>query len=174
LAWRKELLQQLADSGAWVDFTQGLDIRFINADVIDMLNKIKVKMLHFAWDKMDKPDHMIRQFNWFKRGTDIKDSRKLRVYVLTNFNTTHEEDLYRIYILKEIGYDPYVMIYDKSKFVTKENRLRPIRELKKQFTDEQIEHFKVNWKMQRWVNNKFIFHSGQAETFEDYLRGVTK
>ena len=38
---------------------------------------------------------------------------KLRVYVLTNFNTTHEQDLERIYKLRELDYDPFVMIYDK-------------------------------------------------------------
>ncbi len=68
----------------------------------------------------------------------------------TAYDTTHEEDLHRIYKLKELGYDPYLMIYDKQ------NAPKRLKQ------------------MQRWVNNKFIFRSGQAETFEDYLRGVTK
>ncbi len=48
-----ELLEQLAESGAWVDFTQGLDIRLINENNVALLNKIKCKMLHFAWDNVN-------------------------------------------------------------------------------------------------------------------------
>lgn len=40
---RKELLQQLIDSKALVDFTQGLDARFITEDIAEMLKKIKIK-----------------------------------------------------------------------------------------------------------------------------------
>ena len=46
----KELMQQLIDSKAWVDFTQGLDIRLMTAEKADMIRQCKTKMLHFAWD----------------------------------------------------------------------------------------------------------------------------
>jgi len=144
-----ELLQQLIDSGAWIDFTQGLDIRLITEEAIDKIKQLKIKMIHFAWDYMKYSDVIIKNLKHFKEATNI-DMRKARVYVLTNYDTTHEEDVYRIYKLKELGYDPYLMIFNKP---NAPKRLR---------------------KMQRWVNNKLIFHSGQAETFEDYLRGVTK
>jgi hypothetical protein len=168
---RKDLLQQLIDSKAWIDINQGLDIRFCDEEASHMINQLRLKMLHFAWDKMDQSKLIVKNLIEFKKRTEF-DFRKLRVYVLTNFGTTHEEDLHRIYTLKKIGYDPYVMIYDKKKFVTDKNRLRPMSELLKLFTLEQIAHFKIVWKLQRWVNNKFIFRGGQAETFEDYLRGV--
>jgi len=144
-----ELLQQLIDSGAWIDFTQGLDIRLITEEAIDKIKQLKIKTIHFAWDYMKYSDVIIKNLKHFKEATNI-DMRKARVYVLTNYDTTHEEDVYRIYKLKELGYGPYLMIYDKQ---TAPKRLK---------------------QMQRWVNNKFIFRSGQAETFEDYLRGVTK
>ena len=67
------------------------------------------------------------------------------VYCLTNFGSTLEEDCARIYILRELGYDPYVMIYDKP------NAPKAIKNL------------------QRWCNNKFIFRS--CERFEDYKKG---
>lgn len=142
-----ELLQQLIDSGAWIDFTQGLDIRLITEEAIDKIKQLKIKMIHFAWDYMKYSDVIIKNLKHFKEATNI-DMRKARVYVLTNYDTTHEEDLHRIYKLKELGYDPYLMIFNKP---NAPKRLR---------------------KMQRWVNNKFIFRSGQAETFEDYLKGV--
>ena len=49
----EKLLEQLAESGVWVDFTQGLDIRLITPDNVALLNKIKSKMLHFAWDNVN-------------------------------------------------------------------------------------------------------------------------
>jgi hypothetical protein len=164
-----ELLEQLANSGAWVDFTQGIDAWLLNLENVEMLSKIKVEMIHFAWDRVeDTTPYML----WhFKKRTNM-EYQKLKVYVLTNFDTTEEQDLYRIYKLKELGYDPYVMIFNKSEFVTDKHRLKPIKELLKKFNTEQIEHFKKVWQLQRWVNNKRIFRSGQAETFEDYLIGV--
>ena len=34
-----DLLGQLADSGAWVDFTQGLDIRLTNARNVELIQR---------------------------------------------------------------------------------------------------------------------------------------
>jgi hypothetical protein len=138
---RIKLLQQLVDSKAWVDFTQGLDIRFMTDDVIDKIKQIKLKMLHFAWDRDNQSDLILKNLETFRKSVDY-DFRKLRVYVLTNYETTFDFDLYRVYRLKEMGYDPYIMIYDKAKASKKLRRL------------------------QRWVNNKFIFRT--CERFEDY------
>lgn len=136
----ESLLKQLAESKARVDFTQGLDIRLTNPDNIELLNKIKVTMLHFAWDN-PKQD-LTKYFRRFSEHTKIKSDRNKVVYVLTNYNSTLEEDLYRIYTLRELGYSPYVMIYQK------ENAPKEIRRL------------------QRWVNCRWIFHS--VDRFEDY------
>jgi hypothetical protein len=134
------LLQQLIDSRAWVDFTQGIDIRLVNDRNAELLKRVRVKRIHFAWDnpQEDLTDH----FKRFKEVSGIADYRKLGVYVLTNFNSTFEEDLYRIYTLRDLGYSPYVMIYDKT------NAPRQIR------------------KLQRWVNNRIIFAT--IKTFEEY------
>lgn len=139
----EKLLQQLIDSKAWIDFTQGLDIRLMTDKAANMINQLKVKMLHFAWDNYE--------FNTYKklkmfRSAFKMDFRKLRVYVLVNFNTTIEQDLERIYKLLELEYDPYIMIYEKWKAPKK------IRQ------------------MARWINNKFILRSGTANTFEEYLK----
>jgi hypothetical protein len=134
-----ELLIQLVDSKAWVDFTQGLDIRLMNEERARLLNQMKVKMLHFAWDNYEFSTH--EKLKYFRPLLNFNE-RKLRVYVLTNFNTTIEQDLERIYKLKELKYDPYVMIFDKPK------------------APKQIK------RLQRWVNNKIIFHS--TERFEEY------
>ena len=69
-------------------------------------------MLHFAWD--DPNQDLTAYFEKFNRLTKCKDERKKRVYVLTNFGSTHEQDLYRVYTLRDLGYDPYVMIYENQ------------------------------------------------------------
>lgn len=137
-----DLLKQLAQSGAWVDFTQGVDARMLTEENIVALNAVKTKMIHFAWDLMRESDSVLRGLALYKKHGSIKDERKLRVYVLVNYDTTQEENLYRIYHLRELGFDPYVMIYDKP---------HASKEVKR---------------LQRWVNNKFIWRS--CERFEDY------
>jgi hypothetical protein len=140
-----ELLQQLIDSKAWIDFTQGLDARLLTLENVGMLARLKVKMLHFAWDgEGDEVPYML----WhFKKRTNL-DIRKLRVYVLTNFNTTFDYDLYRVFKLKELGYDPYIMIYNK---------------------DKAPKHIR---KLQRKVNNKTIWYSNSNETIEEMRKDV--
>lgn len=139
----KELLQQLIDSNAYVDFNQGLDIRLITEEKAEMLKKIKVKQLHFAWDCYEDKEKILPKFEMFKQITKI-DYRKLSVFVLCNFNTTLEQDLERIYILRKIGYSPYVMLYNKEQ-IPKGHEMR---------------------KLQRWVNNRTIF--AKCKTFDEY------
>lgn len=135
------LLQQLADSKAYVDFTQGLDIRLTNERNIELINRIKVKEIHFAWDSPEKD--LMPYFERYKALAKHKPHGNYgTVYCLTNFGSTMEENLYRIYTLRDLGFDPYVMIYDKP------NAPREIRLL------------------QRWCNNRLIFRS--CPRFEDY------
>ena len=141
----KDLLQQLIDSKAWVDFNQGLDIRLMTEEKAEMLKQIKTKELHFAWDRYQDKDKILPKFKMFKEITQIRE-RQLLVYVLCNFDTTLEQDLERIYILRKMGYWAYVMLYDK----------------------EHIPRGHILRKLQRWVNNRFVFAS--CETFDDYLQ----
>lgn len=134
-----QLLKQVMDSKAVVNFNQGLDIRFMTEEKARLINEIKTSMIHFAWDNYEfKTYEKLKKY----RPMFNKDGRKLRVYVLTNFDTTHKQDLERIYKLKELDYDPYVMIYDKPNAP------------------------KITRKLQRYVNNKFIFRS--CNNFEEY------
>ena len=141
----KPLLQQLIDSKAWVDINQGLDIRLMTEEKAEMIKQLKIKELHFAWDRYEDKDIVVPKFKMFKEITNI-DIRKLIVFVLCNFNTTIEQDLERIYTLRDMGYWAYVMLYDKE-HIPKGHDLR---------------------KMARWVNNRFIF--AQCKTFEEYKK----
>lgn len=138
-----DLLGQLVDSGAWVDINQGLDARLLTRENIEALKRIKIKEVHFAWDLMKNSKRVIHGLNLWKRyGKKNKHGSWGTVYVLTNFNTTMAENLFRIYKLDEMGFDPYVMIFDKP------NAPQEVRYL------------------QRWRNNKIIFKS--CPRFEDY------
>ena len=139
----EKLILQLAESRAYVDFSQGLDIRLITPDNVALLNRVRTKAIHFAWDNPDidlTPD-----FRRFLELTAIKNVRKRKVYVLTNYGSTHEQDLYRVEILRGMGYDPYVMVYDRPSAPP------------------------ITRQLQRWVNNKRIFHT--VPNFADYIPG---
>ena len=87
-----DLLGQLADSGAWVDFTQGLDARLLTVENIEAIGKIKLKEIHFAWDYMTKSDAVVRGLQRYAaHGRKNRHGQYATVYVLTNYNTTMEE-----------------------------------------------------------------------------------
>ena len=85
--WER-LIGQLADSRAMVDFTQGIDVRLITPEKVAALNRVKTKILHFAWDNPE--DDLTPYFKKFSELTTVKDKRKRRVYVLTNYGSTHD------------------------------------------------------------------------------------
>ena len=138
---KRDLMRQYKETGAILDFTQGLDIRLLNDDDLADINEMRLRTLHFAWDNPKEDlESKFRNFsNGFRRKSNIG-----MVYCLTNFNSTMEENLYRIYTLRDMGYDPYVMVYDKP-HAPKEIKM-----------------------LQRWCNNKIIFKS--CKRFEDYIQ----
>ena len=139
----EKLILQLAESRAYVDFSQGLDIRLITPDNVALLNKVRTKVVHFAWDNPDMD--LTPYFRRFLELTNIHSVRRRRVYVLTNYGSTHEQDLYRVETLRGMGYDPYVMVYDRPSAPP------------------------ITRQLQRWVNNKRIFHT--VPSFADYIPG---
>lgn len=128
------LLGQLADSGAYVNFNQGLDCRLLTAENIRAINAVKMKDIHFAWDYMKESEAVLRGLRLYAEHAARKvHSAFATVYVLVNCGTTMEENLYRIYTLRDLGYDPYVMVFDRA------HAPQEIRRL------------------QRWCNNRRIF-----------------
>lgn len=143
-----ELLEQLKDSKAKVNFNQGLDIRLINDRNLAVLREIKLDSIHFAFDRWQDKDVIEPKMRAFAEKTGFdRHKGAVMVYILCNFDTTLEQDLYRIQLCRELNFAPYPMIYDK-------------------------EHCDPVYKrLQRWCNN-FIFWS--CPTFEEYERGVQR
>jgi hypothetical protein len=137
---KRELFRQYIETGATICFNQGLDIRLLDEEDIADINRMKIKRVHFAWD--NHKEDLSDKFRWYAQRTKKKPHGSPgTVYTLVNHGSTMEENLYRIYTLKSLKYDPYVMIYDKP------HAPQEIRDL------------------QRWCNNKIIFKSCR---FEDY------
>ena len=138
-----DLLQQLIDSKALVEFNQGLDIRLVTDRNMELLKQIRLNGIHFAFDRYQDKDIVEPRLRAFAEKTGFnKDRGRVMVYILVNFDTTIEQDLYRIQLCRELKFSPYPMIYDKE-------HADPIYR-----------------KLQRWCNN-FIFW--QTPTFEEYV-----
>lgn len=137
-----DLLEQLADSKALVDFTQGLDARMLTDENIAVLKRIRIKRIHFAWDNpKDKTVPKALEMFSEKYGLNPK-AHNVVVYLLTNYWSTHQQDLERVQWLREHFFVPYVMIYNKPS-APRETRL-----------------------LQRWVNNKIVFN--KVKTFDEF------
>lgn len=138
-----ELLQQLVDSKARVEFNQGLDIRLVTEKNIELLRKINIHKLHFAYDRYEDKAIIEPKMKMVKDATGW-DRRKgwVTVFVLVNFNTTLPQDIERIQFCRSLNWSPYPMIYDKE------------------HADQVYRH------LQRWCNN-FIFW--KVPTFEEYI-----
>lgn len=102
-----------------VSFCQGLDVRLVNEGNAWWLARMKLRNLHntnnriyFAWDNI-KDEKRIREGVKTLSGAGIKPYR-LVFYILTGFNSTLEEDLYRVNEIIGWGCEPYVMVYNKG------------------------------------------------------------
>ncbi len=138
---REHLIQQLIKSNAWIDYTQGLDARFIDDDIAKLLCQTKIDMVHFAFDLVKNEERVLNGLKIFAKHY-TKSDRSKRVYILTNYNSQPEEDYARVIKVKELGYTPYITIYQKgthSRFLTD---------------------------LQRWSNNMYLQRS---TSFEDYI-----
>ena len=140
--WR-DILGQLADCKAKVNINQGADIRLMTEEKAEALGRVNLCGIHFAWDRPSQDlEPLLRQYApQFKR---LIDRRLARVYVLVNYESTHDDDLLRIRAIDAMGYDPFVIVYDKEH--------APL----------------LTRKLARWCNNKAVFR--KCRKFEDYNR----
>lgn len=129
---------QLSKAGVHVIW-EALDIRLITKETAAALATVKIgKTIHFAWDGPSQDEAVPRGIAILKRA-GIKPYR-LMFYVLVGFSTDRAYDLHRIYTIRDLGANPFVMPFDKSDRYQKD--------------------------LARWCNNKVIFKS--TPNFEDY------
>lgn len=140
----KDILGQLSESQALVDINQGCDIRLMTDEKAEMIRKIRMRSIHFAFDNPEDAPIIKPKLKAFKDITRW-ERKKVMVYCLVNFQSNLEEDLDRIYYIRSLNFQPYVMIYEKYKLPQKH----------------------ILRRLQRWVNNPIIFWS--TNSFKDYL-----
>lgn len=141
--WR-DMFQQLIDSKALVEFNQGLDIRMMTDEKAAMLMRIRIKRIHFAYDRWQDKEFIEPRFRTFSEVTGW-DRHKAMVYCLTNFDSTLAQDMDRVLFLRSLRLAPYIMIYNK----------------------QNLPKGDIHFKLARWCNNQAFFW--KYPTFEDYL-----
>ena len=133
----KLICKQARENKIRLDFNQGLDCRLLNQEIIDDLKTIRKMDLHFAFDDMSYFDDVDKAITLLQKN-GIKRCNWL---MLTGFNTTLAEDVFRAKYLRSRNQVAYVMRYNNSK----RKDLVPLS---------------------RWVNNRAWF---RAVTYEYFL-----
>ena len=120
----------------------GVDVRIMTEEQAYWLNKLKLKdRIHIAWDlpQLDLTEKL-------KEVTKYIKPWKLTCYVLIGFNSTKEQDMFRINTLRELNIGPFV---------------QPYRDFENNRTPTQYEK-----DLAHWANNKIIFKACSFEEFE--------
>jgi len=119
-----------------------LDIRLMDEDLAFALMLVRRwGSLHFAWDNVATERQTLRGLKCLKRV--YPSLHDVLVYVLIGYDSTPEEDLYRVEKLRDLGAMPFVMPFDKR--------------------DTYQRRFA------RWANHKAIFRS---VPWQDYRLGI--
>jgi len=128
-----------------VDFNQGLDCRLMNEDIAKRLSEISHKEYKFAFDLVGVEPHVIKTINLLKK----YGIKRCTWYVLVGFNTTPEQDLYRINLLCKLNQNVFVQRYNyKSNKKVKSNLFYTA--------------------LSRWANQHHIFQGMDFKQFLNY------
>ncbi len=153
----KSSIDYLIDTKQKVNL-HGVDVRLMNEEQAYWLNKLKLKRnIHIAWDlpELDLSDKL-------KEVTKYIPAYKIRCYVLVGFNSSIEQDIYRLRKLKELGIAPFV---------------QPYRDFENERKPSQYEK-----DLARWANKMWTFKSCDFSEFQPrkgfrcshYLNGFEK
>lgn len=140
----EDRIEEIKEYDLRVNFSQGLNIRILSKKQAQALASVKFRNIKdtyrqvtFAWDQINDEKVIKRGF---QRVLDAGiNPHQIQFYVLIGYDTTPEEDLHRVMMLKDWGCDPYAMPY---------NKFDPYQK-----------------KFVRWVNRRAVFHSC---SWEDY------
>jgi hypothetical protein len=142
--WRGNL-ERIIELKLKVCFVQGLNIRIITDEQAELLakcdyrnSKFNKKYLTFAWDKFGDGQRVLRGIKTCNRAGI--PSTAMQFFVLIGFDTTPEQDYYRVETLRNLGCMPFVMPYNKKD--------------------------KYQKAYARYVNNRWVFNSCTWDEYE--------
>lgn len=132
-------LHEIRDRKLIVDINQGCDVRLMTPEIAQALSEVHhLRSLHYAWDLMGFEKQVL---DGIKVMSQFIPESKHMCFCLVGFNTSFEEDMYRVKKLLELGVRPYIMRYNERR------------------DDLRLNHFA------RWINS-FIYKA--VPNFEDY------
>lgn len=120
----------------------GVDVRIMDEEQAEALNSVRMKgYIHIAWDlpKLDLTPQLEAMVKYIK-------PYKIACYVLVGFNSTKEQDLHRLNVLKRLGILPFV---------------QPFKDYTNQRKVTQYEK-----DLSRWANRAWLFKSMDFEDYE--------
>jgi len=121
-------LREIKERGLVVDVTQGIDVRLLTPEIAKAFSQVKhLRSIHYAWDLMNFEKSVIEGIGILSGF--IRPYRQM-CFMLTGYDTSFEEDVYRFRKLRSLGIAPYVMVYNEIQ-------------------DLRLKHF------ERWVNGRY-------------------
>jgi len=109
-AWRKTF-EEIWDLNLTVKDENGYDIRLLDEEKTQALKKTKFTgKIHFAWDRMQDEELILNGLRLLKQYKIYAS-----FYVLTGYNTSLEQDIYRCQKITEQGHRPFIMPYKRTK-----------------------------------------------------------
>ena len=127
-----------------LDFNQGLDARLLTDDHAKTLRRsLTTKTIHMAFDHMRDESAVRAAVATMQRAG--WPAGRLMFYVLIGYDSTHEENLYRVQLVRSLGADPFVMKFK---------------------ADDPYQR-----RFARWVNNQVAFNS---MTWDEWLATFRK
>ena len=137
-------LHEIRDRKLIVDINQGCDVRLMTDEIAFALSEVRhLRSLHYAWDLMGFEKQVL---DGIKTLSQYIKPYKHMCFMLVGFNTTYEQDMYRMRKLVELGVDPFVMVYNEN-----------------EKGDVRLQHFA------RWVNSR-IYKKCSFEEYEPWLK----
>jgi hypothetical protein len=112
--WR-EKLQGMIDQKLKVDFNQGLDIRLVNEDKARLLAELSPPYLRFAWDSMGLKPEIKRGIRLLRDAGYPINRNRIGFYVLTGYDATPKQDLYRLDYLHKLNINTHVQPFVKNR-----------------------------------------------------------
>jgi len=137
----RKLCDAATREGVILDFSQGLDARLLTDEHVVIIARSRLsRTIHMAFDH-PRDEAAVRRATRMMQGAGVNTRGRLLFFVLIGFDTTPEEDLYRVDLLRSIDANPFVMRYGSDMY--------------------QVD-------FARWANRPQLF---RACTFAEYQRG---
>lgn len=106
-----KITSQIKKENLIVDFNQGLDCRLLTEPMVKEFKSLRRAVLRFSFDNVNYEKKVLQTIKLLKKhGINI-----VMWYVLVGFDSTIQEDLHRLNLLRKHGQRPYVQRYNYCK-----------------------------------------------------------